>query len=129
MTDGVRVQPVRRKAQVGEVWDKIVTQESLDRRPYKVTVVTDGCGAMHGILAEHAFRRGIDHLPIPPHQPHLNNVEGIVATYKADVAACLTAACAEEGPVSEAHIMLCWSSRNLCCECDSHGGHASLLHL
>ena len=106
VTDGVRVAPVHRKALIGDVWDRIVTQESLHLRPYKVTVVTDGCGAMHGILAEHAYKRGIDHLPIPPHQPHLNNVEGIVASYKADVAACLTAACAAEGPISEAHVML-----------------------
>ena len=54
VTDGVRVMAVKAKAEVGMAWDKIVTMESLDRRPYKVTVVTDGCGAMHGILAERA---------------------------------------------------------------------------
>ena len=106
VTDGVRVQTVKRKACIGEAWDKIVTKESLDKRDYKVTVVTDGCGAMHGILAEHAYQRGIDHLPLVPNQPHLNNVEGIVASFKADVATCLLAACADEGPLSEAHILL-----------------------
>ena len=55
VTDGVRCIPCKAKAQIGEAWDKVVTMESLHLRPYKVTVVTDGCGAMHGILAENAF--------------------------------------------------------------------------
>ena len=107
VTDGVRVRPVKRKAEIGDEWDKLVTMESLHLRPHKVTVVTDGCGAMHGILADRALRRGIDHMPIPPYQPHLNNVEGIVGSFKADVACCLKAACVEGGPIHEAYVMAC----------------------
>ena len=107
VTDGVRCIPCKAKAQIGEAWDKVVTMESLHLRPYKVTVVTDGCGAMHGILAENAFKRGIDHLPIVPHQPHLNNIEGIVASFKADVAACLLGTCVDAGPIHEAFVVAC----------------------
>ena len=62
---------------------------------------------MHGILAERALKRGIDHLPITPHQPHLNNVEGIVASFKADVACCLLKASTDGGPIGDAYVMAC----------------------
>ncbi|MEC8025343.1 MAG: hypothetical protein VX223_15555, partial [Myxococcota bacterium] len=106
VTDGVRCVSMTRKAEIGAHWDKLVVQESLHLRPYKVTVVTDGCGAMHGLLVAEALRRDIDHLPIPPHQPHLNNIEGIVASFKADVAACLLKAMADDGPLTEAHVAM-----------------------
>ena len=103
VTGGVRVRPSRSKAEDGIEFDKIITMESLDRRPYKVTVATDNCGAMT-LVADAAQARHLDYLPLVPHQPHLNVVEGIVASFKADVAACLLNACVDGGPIHEGFI-------------------------
>ena len=61
-TNGIRVRPTRFKTEHATEFDKLVTMESLDKRPYKVTVCTDGCGSMSVLLAAAAFQRQIDHL-------------------------------------------------------------------
>ena len=105
-TNGIRVRPTRFKTEHATEFDKLVTMESLDKRPYKVTVCTDGCGSMSVLLAAAAFQRQIDHLPIPPDSPHLNLVEGMIASFKADVSACLLAACLDDGPINESFVAL-----------------------
>ena len=48
VSGGVRVRPLKRKADAGVEFDKVITSESLDKRGYKVTISGDGCGAVGG---------------------------------------------------------------------------------
>ena len=92
--------------------NEIISEEALHRRPYQVTVVSDGCGSMK-LLREAALARGINHSYIPPWSPEDNPVEGVVNHFKADVATVLLSACAVGGALDESFVgytseYVCW---------------------
>ena len=101
VTGGVRPLALQSKSEAGDRFNDLITMESLDKRGHKVTVVTDGCGAMIGLVKDAALRRGVDHIPLPPYSPHLNVVEGFISRFKADVASVLLPACRPCGPITE----------------------------
>ena len=108
---GIRVRPLKRKADAGIEFDKIITSESLDKRGYKVTISGDGCGAVGGkgdgggLVKNAAFARKLDFYPLEPNRPQLNPVEGLIAAFKADVA-CVLLPAIKGGGIDESHICL-----------------------
>ena len=104
VTGGVRVKLSHKKSEHGLELDRIITNESLDKRDYKVTIVSDNCGSMN-LVRDAALKRGLDWLPTPTYQPHLNVVEGYVRHFKEDVAASLLGAIKEDGPIDEQFIV------------------------
>ena len=107
----VRVRLMRSKSEAGSEFDKLVTMESLDKRGYKVTIAGDGCGAVGGtgdgggLIREAAYARGLDFYPLEPNRPQLNPVEGLVASFKADVASVLLPAI-RGGGIDESFVSL-----------------------
>ena len=81
VTGGIRVKHERSKAFHGPALDEIITEEALDKRPYKVTIGSDGCGSMVH-LRNVAKERGLDHWPLPPYAYKLNPVEGAIRHFK-----------------------------------------------
>ena len=104
ITGGVRVKLVKRKKELGDALDRIITNESLDKRNYKVTFVSDNCGGMN-LVRDTAMKRKCDWLPVPPYQPHLNVIEGYVRHFKEDVAAVMLGAMKEDGLIDEGFIV------------------------
>ena len=70
-SNGWRVKVQRGKFENGDKIDEVIQEEALDKRPYKVTVASDGCGSM-SLLRAAALRRGVDHWPMPPYAWDLN---------------------------------------------------------
>lgn len=104
VTGGRRALPLRSKAEAGIEFDKLITRESLDKRKYKVTCSGDGCGSINGLVRDACLARHLDFIPLPPHRPSLNPVEGIIAGFKEDVAACLLPAI-RGGGIDESFVM------------------------
>ena len=90
------------KADHGTALDDVITEEGLDKRPYKVTVGSDNCGSMVH-LKEAALARGIDHWPLPPYAYKLNPVEGAIRHFKEMVTCSLMAAVVSGGAITEEH--------------------------
>ena len=58
--DGWRVKLQRGMSENSDKIDEVITEEALDKQPYKVTVALDGCGSM-SLLRAAALKRGVDH--------------------------------------------------------------------
>ena len=70
-SNGWRVKVQRGKFENSDKIDEVITEEALSKRPYKVTVASDGCRSM-SLLRAAALRRGVDHWPMPPYAWDLN---------------------------------------------------------
>ena len=88
VTGGIRVKHEHSKADHGPALHEIITEEALDKRPYKVTIGSDGCGSMVH-LRNAAKERGLDHWPLPPYAYKLNPVEGAIRHFKESVTCAL----------------------------------------
>ena len=44
VSNGWRIKLQKGKFENGDSLDEVITEEALDKRPYKVTVASDGCG-------------------------------------------------------------------------------------
>ena len=60
-----RIKVQRGKFENGDSIDKVITEEALDKQPYKVTVTSNSCSSM-SLLQAVALRHSIDHWPLPP---------------------------------------------------------------
>ena len=65
VTGGYRCKQETSKKQHGVKMSEIIAEEALHRRPYQVTVVSDGCGSMK-LLWEAALAHGVNHFFVPP---------------------------------------------------------------
>jgi hypothetical protein len=98
-TNGIRVKTFKRKYDLGNIFDEIIIEESLDKRTSRVTVGADGDGAMK-LVKEACRKRGVNWLDIPPWSPHLNPVEGAIGHFKQTMASVLLSACTSDGPLT-----------------------------
>ena len=104
VSKGIRIKFVTSLYMSGHTYDEFVTEESIDKRSVRVTVGTDGDGAMK--LVKHAaLRRGIGYLPMPPWSPNLNPVEKAIDVVKVTTMSCLLAACTKDGPITTAFVV------------------------
>ena len=87
-SNGWRVKLQNGKFENDDKIEEIITEEALDKRPYKVIVASDGCGSM-SLLRASALQRGIDHWPLPPYAWDLNTAEGGINHLKQMVSAVL----------------------------------------
>ena len=71
--------------------NEVITKEALDKRPYKVTITSDGCGSML-LLQVAALRCSINHWPLPPYTWDLNIAEKAINHFKQMVSAAMMAA-------------------------------------
>jgi hypothetical protein len=100
VTGGIRVKHERSKADHGPALHEIISEEALDKRPYKVTIGSDGCGSMVH-LRNAAKERGLDHWPLPPYAYKLNPVEGAIRHFKESVTCALMGAVTPGGVLTE----------------------------
>ena len=112
VTGGYRCKQETSKKEHGTKMNEIIVEEALHRRPYQVTVASDGCGSMR-LLRDAALSRGVNHFFIPPWSPEDNPVEGVVNHFKSDVATVLLSACAVGGALDESFVgyaaeYVCW---------------------
>ena len=103
VSNGWRVKVQKGKFENGDSIDEVITEEALDKRPYKVTVASDGCGSM-SLLRAAALSRGVDHWPLPPYAYDLNIAEGAVNHFKQMVSAVMLAAMVPGGPIDESFV-------------------------
>ena len=102
-SNGWRVKVQRGKFENGDSIDEVITEEALHKRPYKVTVASDGCGSV-ALLWVAALRRGVDHWPLPPYAWDLNIAEGAINHFKQMVSAVMLAAMVPGGPIDESFV-------------------------
>ena len=103
VSNGWHIKVQRGKFENGDSMDEVITEEALDKRPYKVTVASDGCGSM-SLLRAAALSRGVDHWPLPPYAYDLNIAEGAINHFKQMVSAVMLAAMAPNGPIDESFV-------------------------
>ena len=95
VSGSIRVRLMRSKSDAGVEANNIITMEALDKRDYKVTISGDGCGAVGGsgngggLVRQAALDRRLDWFPLEPNRPQHNPIEGMIASFKADVASVL----------------------------------------
>ena len=117
VSNGWRVKVQKGKFENGDSIDEVITEEALDKRPYKVTVASDGCGSM-SLLRAAALSRGVDHWPLPPYAYDLNIAEGAINHFKQMVSAVMLAAMVPGGPIDESFVgraaeYCCWTHERL----------------
>ena len=83
--------------------NEVITEEALDKRSYKVTVTSDGCGSM-SLLRAAALRCGVDHWPFPPYTWDLNIAEGAINHFKQMVSAVMLAVMVPSRPIDESFV-------------------------
>ena len=77
VSGGVCMKQEMSKRQHGDKFNEVVTEEGLAKRPYMVTVDTDGCRSM-SLLRAAVLGCGINHVYLPPFSPADNSVEGVI---------------------------------------------------
>ena len=102
-TRGIRVEEERSKTEHGEKFRKMAINEAWNKRPYKVTVIADGCGSMVH-LRKAALELGIGTWEIAPYSPSYNPAEQAISRFKSTVMAVLLGACVENGPITTSFV-------------------------
>ena len=102
-SNGWRVKQQVGKFENGDHIDEIITEEAPDKRPYKVAVVSDGCGSM-SLLQAVALQRGVDHWEIPPYSWDLNMAKGGINHFKQMVSSVMLAAMVPDRPINESFV-------------------------
>ena len=101
---GMRVKFITNAYLCGDAYDEFVVEESIDKRSVRVTVGTDGDGAMK-LVKNAAQKRNIGYLPIPPWSPNMNPVEKAIDVLKVTTMSVLLAACTKDGPITTAFVV------------------------
>ena len=102
-TGGIRVEEERFKTEHGDKFRKIAINEGWNKRPYKTTVISDGCGSMVH-LKNAAIQLGIGTWDIPPYSPACNPAEQAISRFKSTVMAVLLGACVQNGPIDSSFV-------------------------
>ena len=102
-TGGIRVEEERFKTEHGDKFRKMAINEGWNKRPYKTTVISDGCGSMVH-LKNAAIQLGIGTWDIPPYSPECNPAEQAISRFKSTVMAVLLGACVKDGPIDSSFV-------------------------